>query len=47
VPNLHNKGDASEDKVEVRVYPEPRISMKHVQTTVSKGKGPKTINTPS
>jgi hypothetical protein len=44
VPDSQNEGDASE---EVRVSLEPGSSMKPVQPTVSKGKGPKTRNTPS
>jgi hypothetical protein len=42
VPDSQNKGDASEDKMEVRVSPEPGSSMKPVQPTSNKGKGPKT-----
>jgi hypothetical protein len=42
VPDFQNKGDVSE---EVRVSPEPGISMNPVHPILSKGKGPKTGNT--
>jgi hypothetical protein len=47
VPDSQNEGDASKDKTEVRVSLDPGSSMKPVQPTTNKGKGPKTRNTPS
>jgi hypothetical protein len=44
VPDSQNEGDASE---EVRVFPEPGISMKPVKHAMIKWKGPKTRNMPS
>jgi hypothetical protein len=43
----HNEGDASKYKTQVRFSPEPRMSMNNVHPTASKGKFPKTRNTPS
>ena len=45
VHDLQNEGDVGKDETEVRVSPEPGISMKLVQPVENNGKVPKTRNT--